>query len=137
MADLGAGAILLTSMNRDGAKTGFDLAATRAIADAINIPVIASGGVGELDHFVEGVTQGRSEEHTSELQSRPHLVCRLLLEKKKSSLCSRRSAVHRTRPAPHRSPARCCRSRPTPDGTAARRVPCRPRLPAPAGRRRL
>src|SRR5690554_52473 len=60
MADLGAGAILLTSMNRDGAKTGFDLAATRAIADAISIPVIASGGVGELDHFVEGVTQGHA-----------------------------------------------------------------------------
>lgn len=60
MAELGAGAILLTSMNRDGAKTGFDLAATRAIADAINIPVIASGGVGSLDHFVEGVTKGHA-----------------------------------------------------------------------------
>lgn len=60
MAELGAGAILLTSMNRDGAKTGFDLGATRAIADAINIPVIASGGVGSLDHFVEGVKEGHA-----------------------------------------------------------------------------
>lgn len=60
MADFGAGAILLTSMNRDGAKTGFDLEATRAIADAINIPVIASGGVGALEHFVEGVKEGHA-----------------------------------------------------------------------------
>lgn len=60
MADFGAGAILLTSMNRDGAKTGFDLAATRAIADAVNIPVIASGGVGTLDHFVDGVKEGHA-----------------------------------------------------------------------------
>lgn len=60
MADYGAGAILLTSMNRDGAKTGFDLEATRAIADAVNIPVIASGGVGTLDHFVEGVLEGHA-----------------------------------------------------------------------------
>lgn len=60
MADLGAGAILLTSMNRDGAKTGFDIAATRAIADAVSIPVIASGGVGNLDHLVEGVKDGHA-----------------------------------------------------------------------------
>lgn len=60
MAELGAGAILLTSMNRDGAKTGFDLAATRAIADAVSIPVIASGGVGNLDHLVEGVKEGHA-----------------------------------------------------------------------------
>ena len=61
MAEFGAGAILLTSMNRDGAKTGFDLAATRAIADAVDIPVIASGGVGTLDHFVEGVLEGHAD----------------------------------------------------------------------------
>lgn len=60
MAELGAGAILLTSMNRDGAKTGFDIGATRAIADAVSIPVIASGGVGNLDHLVEGVKDGHA-----------------------------------------------------------------------------
>ena len=54
----GAGEILLTSMDRDGTKSGFNLALTRAITDAVSIPVIASGGVGTLDHLVEGVTQG-------------------------------------------------------------------------------
>jgi len=54
----GAGEILLTSMDRDGTKSGFNLALTRAVSDAVNIPVIASGGVGTLDHLVEGVTQG-------------------------------------------------------------------------------
>jgi len=57
---LGAGEILLTSMDRDGSKSGFDLALTRAISDAVKIPVIASGGVGTLDHLVEGVTQGHA-----------------------------------------------------------------------------
>jgi cyclase len=57
---LGAGEILLTSMDRDGTKAGFDLALTRAIADAVSVPVIASGGVGTLDHLVEGVTQGHA-----------------------------------------------------------------------------
>jgi imidazole glycerol-phosphate synthase subunit HisF len=57
---LGAGEILLTSMDRDGTKSGFDLALTRAIADAVTVPVIASGGVGTLDHLVEGVTQGHA-----------------------------------------------------------------------------
>ena len=57
---LGAGEILLTSMDRDGTKSGFDLALTRAIADAVTVPVIASGGVGTLDHLVEGVQQGRA-----------------------------------------------------------------------------
>src|SRR5471032_465578 len=57
---LGAGEILLTSMDRDGTKSGFDLALTRAIADAVSVPVIASGGVGTLDHLVEGVTQGHA-----------------------------------------------------------------------------
>ena len=57
---LGAGEILLTSMDRDGAKTGFDLALTRAVADAVSVPVIASGGVGTLDHLVEGVRIGRA-----------------------------------------------------------------------------
>ena len=58
---LGAGEILLTSMDRDGTKNGFDLALTRAIADAVSIPVIASGGVGNLLHLVEGVTEGRAD----------------------------------------------------------------------------
>jgi cyclase len=57
---LGAGEILLTSMDRDGTKQGFDLALTRAVADAVPVPVIASGGVGTLDHLVEGVTQGHA-----------------------------------------------------------------------------
>jgi imidazole glycerol-phosphate synthase subunit HisF len=60
VAALGAGEILLTSMDRDGAKCGFDLALTRAVADAVTIPVIASGGVGDLDHLVEGVREGRA-----------------------------------------------------------------------------
>ena len=55
---LGAGEILLTSMDRDGAKTGYDLALTRAVSDAVGIPVIASGGVGTLDHLAQGVTAG-------------------------------------------------------------------------------
>ena len=57
---LGAGEILLTSMDRDGARTGFDLALTSAVAGAVGVPVIASGGVGELDHLVEGVRIGRA-----------------------------------------------------------------------------
>jgi cyclase len=60
MATLGAGEILLTSMDRDGTKTGFDIALTRAVADAIRIPVIASGGVGTLDHLVEGIRDGHA-----------------------------------------------------------------------------
>ena len=56
----GAGEILLTSMDRDGTRLGFNLPLTRAIADAVHIPVIASGGVGTLDHLVEGVTQGHA-----------------------------------------------------------------------------
>src|SRR5438477_6373021 len=57
---LGAGEILLTSMDRDGTKRGFDLALTRGMADAVSVPVIASGGVGTLDHLVEGITQGHA-----------------------------------------------------------------------------
>jgi cyclase len=57
---LGAGEILLTSMDRDGTKIGYDLALTRAIADAVPVPVIASGGVGTLDHLVAGATEGRA-----------------------------------------------------------------------------
>ena len=60
MAELGAGEILLTSMDRDGARNGFDIALTRAVADAVTIPVIASGGVGTLDHLVEGVRDGHA-----------------------------------------------------------------------------
>lgn len=60
MAARGAGEILLTSMDRDGTKSGFDLALTRAIADAVPVPVIASGGVGELQHLVEGVREGHA-----------------------------------------------------------------------------
>ena len=60
VAELGAGEILLTSMDRDGSKLGFDLALTRAVADAVPIPVIASGGVGNLDHLVEGVAEGHA-----------------------------------------------------------------------------
>jgi len=60
MAELGAGEILLTSMDRDGARNGFDIALTRAVADAVTIPVIASGGVGNLDHLVEGVRDGHA-----------------------------------------------------------------------------
>ncbi len=58
---LGAGEILLTSMDRDGTKEGFDLGLTRAISDAVNVPVIASGGVGRLSHLVEGVTEGGAD----------------------------------------------------------------------------
>jgi imidazole glycerol-phosphate synthase subunit HisF len=57
---LGAGEILLTSMDRDGTRSGFDIALTRAIADAVRVPVIASGGVGSLDHLVEGIRDGHA-----------------------------------------------------------------------------
>jgi cyclase len=60
VVSLGAGEILLTSMDRDGTRAGFDLELTRAIADAVHVPVIASGGVGTLDHLVEGVRQGHA-----------------------------------------------------------------------------
>jgi cyclase len=58
---LGAGEVLLTSMDRDGTRAGFDLELTRAVADAVTIPVIASGGVGTLEHLAEGVLQGRAD----------------------------------------------------------------------------
>jgi cyclase len=60
LTELGAGEILLTSMDRDGTKLGYDLVLTRAIADAVSVPVIASGGVGELAHLVEGVREGHA-----------------------------------------------------------------------------
>ena len=61
MADYGAGEILLTSMDRDGTREGFDLALTRAVSDAVGIPVIASGGVGSLQHLVDGVVDGGAD----------------------------------------------------------------------------
>ncbi len=60
IVDLGAGEILLTSMDRDGTKSGYDIALTRAVADAVRVPVIASGGVGTLDHLVAGVRDGHA-----------------------------------------------------------------------------
>jgi imidazole glycerol-phosphate synthase subunit HisF len=61
MAAFGAGEILLTSMDRDGTKIGFDLELTRAVSDAVPVPVIASGGVGSLEHLVQGVQQGGAD----------------------------------------------------------------------------
>ncbi|HWS02046.1 MAG TPA: imidazole glycerol phosphate synthase subunit HisF [Gammaproteobacteria bacterium] len=61
MVEYGAGEILLTSMDRDGTKDGFDLALTRAVSDAVEVPVIASGGVGNLDHLVAGVREGGAD----------------------------------------------------------------------------
>jgi cyclase len=61
MTDYGAGEILLTSMDRDGTRDGFDLALTRAISEAVNVPVIASGGVGNLQHLADGVTKGKAD----------------------------------------------------------------------------
>ncbi len=61
MEQMGAGEILLTSMDRDGTKIGFNLDLTRAVADAVGIPVIASGGVGNLDHLVDGILKGRAD----------------------------------------------------------------------------
>ncbi|MEQ6342970.1 MAG: imidazole glycerol phosphate synthase subunit HisF [Gammaproteobacteria bacterium] len=61
MADAGAGEILLTSMDRDGTRDGFDLSLTRAVSDAVSVPVIASGGVGTLDHLADGVKQGKAD----------------------------------------------------------------------------
>jgi cyclase len=61
MTGYGAGEILLTSMDRDGTRDGFDLALTRAISDAVNVPVIASGGVGNLQHLADGITIGKAD----------------------------------------------------------------------------
>ncbi len=61
MQALGAGELLLTSMDRDGTRSGFDLALTRTVCDAVDIPVIASGGVGHLDHLVQGILQGHAD----------------------------------------------------------------------------
>jgi len=61
MVSSGAGEILLTSMDRDGTRDGFDLALTRAVADAVSVPVIASGGVGSMQHLAEGVLEGRAD----------------------------------------------------------------------------
>ena len=61
MVDYGAGEILLTSMDRDGTRDGFDLALTRAVSEAVEVPVIASGGVGKLDHLAEGIIEGKAD----------------------------------------------------------------------------
>ena len=61
MVDYGAGEILLTSMDRDGTRDGFDLALTRAVSEAVEVPVIASGGVGKLDHLAEGIIEGSAD----------------------------------------------------------------------------
>ena len=78
MANYGAGEILLTSMDRDGTKQGYDLPLTRAISDAVPVPVIASGGVGTLDHLVEGVRDG----HADAAAGRLHLSLRDLLDRR-------------------------------------------------------
>ncbi len=61
MVDFGAGEILLTSMDRDGTRDGFDLALTRAVSESVSVPVIASGGVGCLQHLVDGVLEGHAD----------------------------------------------------------------------------
>ena len=61
MVDYGAGEILLTSMDRDGTRIGFDLAVTRAISEAVPVPIIASGGVGNLQHLADGVLEGKAD----------------------------------------------------------------------------
>jgi cyclase len=61
MVEAGAGEILLTSMDRDGTREGFDLALTRAVSEAVSVPVIASGGVGSVAHLADGVTEGRAD----------------------------------------------------------------------------
>ena len=61
MTHFGAGEVLLTSMDQDGVKSGFDIELTRAVSDAVNVPVIASGGVGNLQHLADGVTQGKAD----------------------------------------------------------------------------
>ena len=92
MCSFGAGEILLTSMDRDGTRAGFDLELTRAVSEAVNIPVIASGGVGALMHLVEGISLGKADavlaasifhfgEHTineaKQLMARHHIEVRL------------------------------------------------------------
>ena len=69
MTEYGAGELLLTSMDRDGTKQGFDIALTRAVSDAVEVPVIASGGVGTLDHLVEGICDGHGPTRYSRLAS--------------------------------------------------------------------
>ena len=61
MTNYGAGEVLLTSMDQDGVKKGFDIELTRAVSEAVNVPVIASGGVGSLQHLADGVTEGKAD----------------------------------------------------------------------------
>jgi imidazole glycerol-phosphate synthase subunit HisF len=86
LAERGAGEILLTSIDRDGSRTGYDLALTRAVADAVDVPVVASGGVGTLDHLVEGLVEGGADavlaasifhfRETSIAEAKRHLAAR-------------------------------------------------------------
>jgi cyclase len=86
MVEFGAGEILLTSMDKDGTKSGFNLPLTRAVSEAVSVPVIASGGVGNLDHLAEGILEGKADavlaasifhfgEYTIE-QAKRHLAAR-------------------------------------------------------------
>jgi cyclase len=86
LADYGAGEILLTSMDRDGTKSGFDIALTRAIADAVRVPVIASGGVGTLDHLVEGIRDGHA---TAVLAASIFHFCEYRISEAKAHLAAR------------------------------------------------
>ena len=84
MAEAGAGELLVTSMDRDGTRAGYDLGLTRAIADRVDVPVIASGGVGTLEHLREGLVEGRADAvlaasifHFGDLldRARPSAIC--------------------------------------------------------------
>ena len=93
VVDLGAGEILLTSMDRDGTKAGYDIALTRAVADAVRVPVIASGGVGTLDHLVDGIRDG----HATRRAGRLDLPLRHLYDCRGQGLYGRSRAGHAAR----------------------------------------
>ncbi len=113
VVELGAGEILLTSMDRDGTKRGFDLELTRAVADAVSVPVIASGGVGTLQHLADGVLTGRADAvlaasifHYGEftvLQAKQHMArCGIPMR-----LFSETAEMRPRSCAPHRAERRC------------------------------